>query len=836
MTTESSGAVAAPGTDDRYKPQSIEPKWQSRWEEQGLYRVDLHSDKPKFYFLTMYPYPSGNLHVGHWYAEVPADAAARFLRMRGKNVLFPMGFDAFGLPAENAAIKAAQQGKDVHPATLTFERIEYMEKQFRQMGAMFDWSRRIVTCEPGYYRWNQWFFVKMFEKGLAYRKESYVNWDPVDQTVLANEQVIDGRGERSGALVERRLMPQWHLKITDYADELLDFEGLDWPERVKAMQTNWIGRSEGAQVVFQSEQGDEISVFTTRPDTLWGATFVVLAPEHPLVGKLTSEERRERVQEYVAKAARMTEVDRQAEGREKTGEFIGAYAVNPVNGERVPIWIADYVLTTYGTGAIMAVPAHDERDFEFARKFGLEVRPVVIPAGETLDGATMTEAYTGDGVMANSGPFDGTPAGQGARSDGIAKVIDWLEERGTGERKVTYRLRDWLISRQRYWGTPIPMLYCDRCGVVAEKLENLPVELPHDVAFMPTGESPLKHHEAFLHASCPNCGGDAKRETDTMDTFMDSSWYWFRYLSPDKDDGPIDEQLAREWTPVDLYTGGIEHAILHLLYARFFTKVMRDLGLVDSGEPFLKLRNQGMILGADNEKMSKSRGNVVDPDDLVRRYGADAVRAYLMFIGPWDQGGPWNPKGIEGVTRFLNRVWSVVLDDAPQRESSEGDVQELRRAVHTAIKEVTEDFEGFTFNTAVAQLMTLQGAMSKLKGSGLVESPEWREAVRSLLLLISPIAPHLAEELWERAGFEGSVHLQEWPGYDEAALVMDTVSMAVQVNGKVRGQVEVPASASKEQVLEIAKSQENVARYLEGSELVREIVVPGRLVNLVIKG
>ena len=836
MTTESSGAVAAPGTDDRYKPQSIEPKWQSRWEEQGLYRVDLHSDKPKFYFLTMYPYPSGNLHVGHWYAEVPADAAARFLRMRGKNVLFPMGFDAFGLPAENAAIKAAQQGKDVHPATLTFERIEYMEKQFRQMGAMFDWSRRIVTCEPGYYRWNQWFFVKMFEKGLAYRKESYVNWDPVDQTVLANEQVIDGRGERSGALVERRLMPQWHLKITDYADELLDFEGLDWPERVKAMQTNWIGRSEGAQVVFQSEQGDEISVFTTRPDTLWGATFVVLAPEHPLVGKLTSEERRERVQEYVAKAARMTEVDRQAEGREKTGEFIGAYAVNPVNGERVPIWIADYVLTTYGTGAIMAVPAHDERDFEFARKFGLEVRPVVIPAGETLDGATMTEAYTGDGVMANSGPFDGTPAGQGARSDGIAKVIDWLEERGTGERKVTYRLRDWLISRQRYWGTPIPMLYCDRCGVVAEKLENLPVELPHDVAFMPTGESPLKHHEAFLHASCPNCGGDAKRETDTMDTFMDSAWYWFRYLSPDKDDGPIDEQLAREWTPVDLYTGGIEHAILHLLYARFFTKVMRDLGLVDSGEPFLKLRNQGMILGADNEKMSKSRGNVVDPDDLVRRYGADAVRAYLMFIGPWDQGGPWNPKGIEGVTRFLNRVWSVVMDDAPQRESSDGDVQELRRAVHTAIKEVTEDFEGFTFNTAVAQLMTLQGAMSKLKGSGLVESPEWREAVRSLLLLISPIAPHLAEELWERAGFEGSVHLQEWPGYDEAALVMDTVSMAVQVNGKVRGQVEVPASASKEQVLEIAKSQENVARYLEGSELVREIVVPGRLVNLVIKG
>ena len=834
------GGPARAGRQDRYDPQAIEPRWREVWAEQGLYRVDLEDDtRPKYYFLTMYPYPSGDLHVGHWYAEAPADAAARYRRMRGFNVLFPMGFDAFGLPAENAAIRAAREGEKVHPATLTYERIARMEAQFDQMGAMFDWSKKVVTCDPAYYRWNQWIFVKMFERGLAYRKESYVNWDPVDQTVLANEQVIDGRGDRSGALVERRLMPQWHFKITAYADELLDFSALDWPEKVKLMQTNWIGRSEGSEVDFRTEQGDPITVFTTRPDTLWGATFVVLAPEHPLLARVTSDAQRAEVDAYVAAAASKSEIDRQAEGREKTGVFTGGYAVNPVNGERVQIWTADYVLMTYGTGSIMAVPAHDERDLAFARSFGLPVRVVVQPPGSELEGDTLAEAYTGDGVMVNSGRFDGTPTGKGeAGADGIAAVISWLEHEGLGRRKVTYRLRDWLISRQRYWGTPIPMLYCDDCGLVPEKLENLPVELPREVAFMPTGKSPLTTFEPFLHATCPHCGGDARRETDTMDTFMDSSWYWFRYLTPDLDSAPLDSGLAQRWTPVDMYTGGVEHAILHLLYARFFTKVLRDLGLIDGGEPFIRMFNQGMILGEDNEKMSKSRGNVVNPDQLVRSYGADAVRTYLMFIGPWDQGGPWNSQGIEGVARFLNRVWAVVVEPPagdPAAGVDESSRRVLRRAVHHAITEVSDDFDGFRFNTAVAELMTLQNAMTKAKSAALALTPEWEEACRTLVTLLAPIAPHLAEELWQRLGHVTSVHLETWPEADPAALVRDEVRYAVQVNGKLRGEIEVAQGTGKDAVAAAAKAVPNVARHLEGGTIVREIVVPGKLVNLVVK-
>jgi len=834
---------AGPDVDrrpERYDPQAIEPRWRRAWAEQGLHRVDLDDDaRPKFYFLTMYPYPSGDLHVGHWYAEAPADAAARYRRMRGYNVLFPMGFDAFGLPAENAAIRAAREGETVHPATLTYERIARMEEQFDQMGAMFDWSKKVVTCDPGYYRWNQWLFVKMFERGLAYRKESFVNWDPVDQTVLANEQVIDGRGDRSGALVERRLMPQWHFKITDYADELLDFSGLEWPEKVKTMQTNWIGRSEGAEVDFRTEQGEAITVFTTRPDTLWGATFVVLAPEHPLVARVTNEAQRAEVEAYVAAAASKSEIDRQAEGREKTGVFTGGYARNPVNDERVPIWIADYVLMTYGTGSIMAVPAHDERDFAFARTYGLPVRVVVQPPGADLDGDTIDEAYVGDGVMVNSDHFDGTETGKGeAGAQGIASVIAWLEAEHLGRRKVTYRLRDWLISRQRYWGTPIPMLYCDDCGIVPVPLEQLPVELPTNVAFMPTGQSPLTTFEPFLHARCPSCGGAARRETDTMDTFMDSSWYWFRFLTPDLETAPLDAALAQRWTPVDMYTGGVEHAILHLMYARFFTKVLRDLGLIDHGEPFKRLYNQGMILGADNEKMSKSRGNVVNPDTLVAEYGADAVRAYLMFIGPWDQGGPWNYQGIEGVVRFLNRVWAVVNDPPagdPAARVDEARVRDLRRAVHTAIREVSDDLEGFRFNTAVAELMTLQNAMAKAKDAAMVLTPVWDEACRALVTLLAPITPHLAEELWQRLGHATSVHLETWPEADASALVRDEVRYAIQVNGKLRGEVEVAADAERAAVLASAKALPNVARYLEGTTLVREIVVPGKLVNLVVK-
>ena len=612
MTTEpetktSPDATATPDTatpyrSERYNPQEIEPKWQRAWADAGHFDTDLTSDKEPFYYLTMYPYPSGDLHIGHWYAFALPDAYARFQRMRGLNVLFPMGFDAFGLPAENAAVKAAREGKSVHPATLTYERIAHMEEQFKQMGASFDWSKKIVTCDPEFYRWNQFFFLKMFERGLAYRKESFVNWDPVDQTVLANEQVVNGRGDRSGALIERRLMPQWHFKITDYADELLDFSKLDWPEKVKVMQTNWIGRSEGATVTFRSEQDDDFVIFTTRPDTLWGVTFMVLAPEHPLVEKLTTPERKEAVERYVKAASHLSEIERGAEGKEKTGEFTGAYALNPVNGAKVPIWVADYVMMGYGTGAIMAVPAHDERDFAFARTFGLEVLPVISEVAEVVPtDRGMTEAYTGDGFMVNSGPFDGTPTGKGT-PEGIQKVTAWLEAEGLGEGTVTYRLRDWLISRQRYWGTPIPVLYCDACGMVAEKEENLPVVLPEDVAFMPTGESPLKHHKGFLHAECPECGGPATRETDTMDTFVDSSWYWFRYLSPHDEHAPLDRELAAKWTPVEQYTGGVEHAILHLLYARFFTKVIRDLGFITNDEPFERLRNQGMILGLRQRK------------------------------------------------------------------------------------------------------------------------------------------------------------------------------------------------------------------------------------------
>ena len=845
IKSKDESAAVATYESDRYNPHAIEPKWQKKWEEDKLYITDLHDDsKETYYFLTMYPYPSGDLHAGHWYAFSAPDAAARYKRMRGYNVFFPMGFDAFGLPAENAAIRAAQRGEKVHPATLTYEQIDRMTEQFKQMGAMFDWSKTLAVCDPEYYKWNQWFFIEMFKRGLAYRKESVVNWDPVDQTVLANEQVIDGRGDRSGALIERRSMPQWHFKITNYADELLDFSSLDWPERVKLMQTNWIGRSEGAEVTFKSEAGDEISVFTTRPDTLWGATFMVLAPEHPLVEKLTTADKREAIEAYKQKASRMSEIERQAEGKEKTGEFIGAYAINPVNDERIPIWIADYVMMGYGTGAIMAVPYGDERDFDFARKFGLEIIPIIQPEGveEEVSAETMTESYVGPGTLINSGPMDGQVHNgeKGRNSPAIAATIDYLEAEGNGTGKITYRLRDWLISRQRYWGTPIPIVYCDACGIVPEKEENLPVELPTDVEFMPTGESPLKSHGAFITTTCPECGGAAKRETDTMDTFMDSSWYWFRYLSPDKDDAPIDKELVAKWCPVDTYTGGIEHAILHLMYARFFTKVMRDMDLINHGEPFVMLRNQGIILGEDNEKMSKSRGNVVNPDDLIAEYGADTVRAYLMFIGPWEQGGPWNSQGIEGVVRFLNRVWTLVTEAPNVAENTAGDADEttrkaLKNAVHTAIKEVTEDFENFQFNTAIAELMTLTNTMGKAKSVAVVETEEWREGVTALVKMLAPIAPHVSEELWSRLGHEASVHLESWPSFDESALVKDTINMAVQVNGKVRGQLEVPADADKKTILASAKAEPNVAKYL-GGDIVREIVVPGKLVNLVVKG
>ncbi len=819
---------------DKYVPQEIEARWQARWEADGLYRSVIDETKPKHYALTMLPYPSGDLHIGHWYAMAPSDARARFMRMQGYNVLFPMGFDAFGLPAENAAI---QHG--VHPHTWTMSNVEKMRKQLRSMGAMFDWEREAVSCLPGYYRWTEWFFLKFYEAGIAYRAAAPVDFCPRCNTTLAREQVWgeDRHCERCGTPVIKKNLEQWFFRITDYAEELLDFSKIDWPERVVAMQTNWIGRSEGADVVFKSEAGDDIVVFTTRPDTLWGATFMVLAPEHPLVDKLTTPDRRAEVEAYVAQAARQSEIERLSTEKEKTGVFIGAYALNPVNGERIPIWIADYVMMTYGTGAIMAVPAHDERDFAFAKKYGLPI-PVVLEPPD-WDGGELEEAYTGPGPMINSGPFDGTP-GEVA----VQKVTEWLEEQGIGHFRVNYRLHDWLISRQRYWGAPIPIVYCDRCGVVPVPYEDLPVLLPEDAVIPPSGENALKFHEGFLHTTCPRCGGPATRETDTMDTFMCSSWYQYAYLSPYYQEGepahadsdPFDPAEARYWLPVDVYTGGIEHATMHLIYTRFFTKVLRDLGIVDLDEPMTVLRNQGIILGEDGEKMSKSRGNVIAPDALVERYGADTVRAYLMFGWRWDQGGPWDSKGIEGVVRFLNRVWDCVLEpgDGGEGQPDEQAVRNLRRKVHQAIRKGTEDMESFSFNTYIANLMELNNALLKAR-SALYGTPAWEEAVEALLLMLAPACPHIAEELWARTGRPYSIHQQSWPEWDEAVAAEETITLIVQVNGKVRDRVQAPVDVDEETARRLALTSDGAKRHTTGKEIVKVIVVPGRLVNIVVR-
>jgi leucyl-tRNA synthetase len=814
---------------ERYDPHAIEEKWQGIWEQTHLYETKEDPHRPKWYHVTMYPYPSGDLHIGHWYAMTPSDAAARFKRMNGYNVLFPMGFDAFGLPAENAAIK-----RGIHPFTWTMANIERMRTQMRSMGTMFDWTREVVTCVPEYYHWNQWLFLQLLKKGLAYRESAPVWWCPHCQTVLANEQVIAGRCERCETEVYRRDLEQWFYRITAYADELLRYDGIEWPERVRTMQRNWIGRSEGARVRFTAESGDDIEIFTTRPDTLWGATFMVLAPEHPLVEKLTTDDQRAAVTEYVEQARRQSEIERTSTEKEKTGVFIGAYANNPVNHERVPIWIADYVLTGYGTGAIMAVPAHDQRDFEFARKFALPITVVIQPEGEALDPTTMTEAYPGEGVMVNSGEFNGTPTAERAA---ITGVIEWLEARGIGHGEVTYRLRDWLISRQRYWGTPIPIIYCPEHGAVPVPEDQLPVVLPEDAEFTPTGQSPLITHEAFVNTTCPICGGPAKRETDTFDTFIDSSWYQYRYLSPHDAHRPFDRDQVDYWAPVDRYTGGIEHAVMHLLYARFFTKAMRDVGLLDFDEPFTRLSNQGMILGEDNEKMSKSRGNVVDPDDLVAQLGADVVRLYLMFIAPWEQGGPWNSRNIAGIERFVRRVWTLFSETAGNEAVPDSDDEtalEVRRATHRTIKAVTEDLEAFHFNTMIARLMEFVNALTPLKDQPVVNMAAWRGALDALALLLAPSAPHLAEELWEQLGGEYSVHTQQWPSFDSELARDEEFDLVLQVNGKVRDRVQAPIGISEERAKELANVSERVAEFTAGKTIRRVIFVPNKLVNIVV--
>jgi leucyl-tRNA synthetase len=840
---------------ERYDPAAIEPRWQERWAELGLHRTDLaDTSRPKFYLLTMYDYPSGDLHVGHWYVKTPTDALARYRRMQGFNVFFPVGFDAFGLPAENAAIK-----NRIHPAEWTNRNIENMRRQLRSMGAAFDWDAQVVTCDPTYYRWNQWLFLRFLEAGLAYRATAPVDWCPNDGT-LAREQVegADRRCWRCGAKVEKRDLAQWFLRITKYADELLDFGGIDWPEPIRVMQTNWIGRSEGAEVVFRSAPdshipgGDEIRVFTTRPDTLFGATFMVLAPEHPLVERLTSPGQRAVVAAYVQQAQGETEIERLNAERDKTGVPLGADAINPVNGERIPIWIADYVLSGYGTGAIMAVPAHDERDFAFARQFDLQVREVIRPAATYGEDRELAEAYiskTADDVLVNSGRYNGLAA-----PDAIRAISADLEARDEGKAAVSYRIRDWLVSRQRYWGAPIPVVYCDGCGIVPVPDEDLPVRLPETVDYAGSGENPLRRDRAFLDVACPRCGGAARRETDTMDTFMDSSWYWFRYLSPDEEGGPVDRALVDRWTPVDQYTGGAEHAVMHLLYSRFFTKAMADCGLIGHREPFLRLFNQGQVLGADGERMSKSRGNVEDPDALVAQYGADTVRLFLMFMGPWDQGGPWSPTGIGGVARFLHRVWTLALDPhgmepsdpnagkLPAGEDAAAAEGAIRGAAHRTLAAVTVDYEGFRFNTMVAKLMELANLLFHYRGTEVAGGTAWDEAVRLMLLMLAPAAPHITEELWSRrlaaAGAPwSSVHAEGWPEVDEAAAAVATREVPVQVNGKVRDRVEVAVGLPEAEVEALVLARPKVVAALGGKAPDRIIHAGGgRLVNIVVRG
>ena len=816
-----------PASRTSYGHSDIESKWGERWQRDSVYTVSDDDPRPKWYELHMYPYPSGDLHIGHWFAMSGADAHARFMRMKGFNVLHPMGFDAFGLNAENAAIKSG-----VHPHQWTMSNIENMRRQLRSMGAMYDWDREVVTCMPEYYRWNQWLFLQLYKSGLAYRDGAPVNWCPSCQTVLANEQVINGQCERCDSAVVQREMEQWFFRITQYADELLDHSKIDWPERINLMQTNWIGKSEGVEVGFDiSEYGleeDSIDTFTTRVDTVFGVTFIVLAPEHPLVAKLTTDEQRDAVEAYVKQAGRQTEIERLSTEKEKTGVFTGAYAVNSLNGERVPILTADYVLLSYGTGMVMGVPAHDQRDFEFAKKYGLPIRVVIAPPD--WDRGELEEAYLEEGTQVNSGEFDGLPS-----SEGMDKIADHVEALGLGGRAVNYRMRDWLISRQRYWGTPIPIVYCDACGEVPVPESDLPVLLPDDAEFLPTGDSPLARHGDFVNTTCPQCGGPAKRETDTMDTFVDSSWYFLRYASPSYDDGPFDPVAAGEWNPVDQYTGGVEHAVMHLLYARFFVKAMRDLGLVDFDEPFVRLVNQGTIV-FNSQKMSKSRGNVIAPDDYVEDVGADVVRTYLMFMGPWEQGGDWNDNGINGMARWTNRVWELCqkypdeLGDGMPDEAAVGD---LRRALHKTIRKVSEDMERFKFNTGIAAMMEFSNTLNQAWQARNIDANVWRESIRGLVLMMAPITPFLAEELWSHVDGEYSVHQQQWPEWDEDLAADETITLVVQVNGRLRDRIEVPADVSEEDARSVALKSDRIRQFTEGKTVRRVIYVPGRLVNVV---
>jgi leucyl-tRNA synthetase len=812
-----------------YNPEAIELAAQKYWEDAGSFEVGEDPDKEKYYCLTMFPYPSGKLHMGHVRVFTLNDVIARYHRLQGKHVLQPMGWDAFGMPAENAAIE-----RGIPPAKWTYSNIEDMRGQFKRLGYGYDWSREITTCRPEYYRWEQWLFTKMFEKGLVYRKNSIVNWDPVDQTVLANEQVIDGRGWRSNALVERREIPQWFMKITDYADELLD--ELDrmpgWPDSVKTMQRNWIGRSEGVELSFDVVGEDQpLTVYTTRPDTLMGVTYMAVAAEHPLATKAAAEN--PEVAAFIEACKQTDAQEATLETMEKKGMALGISAIHPLTGDEVPLWVANFVLMSYGTGAVMAVPGHDARDWEFAKKHNLPIKQVIAPVdGSEID---IEEAvYLERGVLVNSGEYDGLDF------DGAFNAIaDYFEKSDRGSRKVNYRLRDWGVSRQRYWGTPIPIIYCDDCDAVAVPDDQLPVVLPEDVVVKGTG-SPLKDMPEFVNVACPSCGKDARRETDTFDTFVESSWYFARYACPDSDDAMLDDR-AHYWTPVDQYTGGIEHAILHLLYSRFFQRVMRDEGLTDVSEPFTNLLTQGMVL-KDGAKMSKSKGNTVDPQELIEKYGADTVRLFMMFAAPPEQSLEWSDDGVQGSFRFLKRFWSAVVDHAGKGPVGDVDVdalndtqKELRRKTHQTIAKINDDIgRRHSFNTAVAASMELLNAINKLADESDTGRAVAHESLEAVVVMLSPMVPHICHALWQELGHESALIDQRWPEVDESALQLDLVEIVVQVNGKLRARLSVAVDASKDDIEALALADDNIRRYTDGNEIRKIIVVPGRLVNIVV--
>ena len=820
---------------EKYDPVALDRKWQSRWEESRVAYVDTRDGAGKFYMLNMFPYPSGSrLHVGHGRNYILGDALYRRERMAGRRVLNPMGWDAFGLPAENAAIASG-----VHPREYTLGNIGRMKEQLRSLGLLYDWSKELASCDPRYYRWNQWLFLRMWERGLAYRKTAPVNWCPGCRTVLANEQVVDGRCERSGDLVEIRDLTQWFLRITDYAERLLaGLEGLEWSDRVKTMQRNWIGRSEGAEILFRVEALVEpVPVFTTRPDTLYGATFLALAPEHPAAAVLAQRaQNRAAIEAFIERVRRESRLDREAEGAEKEGIDTGISALNPATGENIPVWLANFVLPDYGTGAIMGVPAHDQRDFEFARKYGISIRPVYRTDEGEPDPSAMTEAAPHGGYLFGSGEWDGTPNGPEA----VSKAVRWIDAKGFGKGRVGYRLRDWLISRQRYWGTPIPAIHCPDCGVVPVPDAELPVLLPEDVAFRGAEGNPLEQSEEFVAATCPKCGGPARRETDTMDTFVDSSWYYLRFLNPDDAERMVDRERAAAWMPVDQYVGGIEHAILHLLYARFVCRVLKDLELVDIEEPFARLFNQGMITRLNPatgkiEKMSKSRGNTVSPDELIERFGADTVRLYTLFIGPPEKESEWSEEGVIGAWRFLQRVHDVCGRVDPRaKEDGAGD-SPLLRIEHRTIERVTEDASRFHFHTAVAALMEFQRAIGEAIESGKETPGSIGRSARTLLRLLHPVAPHLTDEWWERLGEKPFLIDVPWPVFDPSLAARQRVTLVVQVNGKVRGKLDVEPGAGEPDAVALARSDEKIRAWIEGKQIERTVYVPDRLLNLVVR-